>query len=343
MPLIAVSTIVRPSPVPLIRWTDAPHPERGVAKGVLVRVRHGVYASARLWQALAPWDRYLAHVHAVALMLPDVVFCCESAAALLGMPVFGDPVVVHLLVESSGTSRLAAGVRSHRAADDRMIIEASGLALTSPADTAIDLARHRHPAIGRSTADAALRADPALTRELLVSGNETRTSSRGRNIARWSLSRGTARAETPLESVSLCVIEWLGFPEPELQVSFPSDSGEVDRGDMLWRSLGVLGEADGDLKYDGRFGDAATVLRRQHLRDRRLRSHAEVNSIVHWGWGDASSVTPLQQILLGAGMRPIAPEQSVPLHSLKRELSARAPHRQIARSESARVQPADEV
>ena len=255
MPLVAASTIVRPSPIPLLRWTDVPHPERGVAARVLVKVRHGVYASARLWKTLAPWDRYLARVHAVSLVLPGAVFCRESAAALLGMPIFGDPVIVHVLVESSGTARLVAGVRSHRAGHDRTILESSGLALTSPADTAIDLARHRHPAVGRSAADAALRVDPALTRDLLVAGNEARASSRGRNIARWSLTRSTSLAETALESVSLSVIEWLGFPAPELQVVFRSESGTEDRADALWRSLGVVGEADGDLKYDGRFGE----------------------------------------------------------------------------------------
>ena len=342
MPLVAASTIVRPSPIPLMRWTDTPHPERGVAKGVLVKVRHGVYASALLWKALAPWDRYLARVHAVALVHPGAVFCCESAAALLGMPVFGDPVAVHVLVDRSGTARLDAGVRSHRAGHDRTILESSGIALTSPADTAIDLARHRHAAVGRSVADAALRIDPALNRDDLVTGNEARTSSRGRNIARWSLSRSTASAETALESVSLCVIEWLGFPEPELQIRFPSDSGTVDRADTLWSSLGIIGEADGDVKYDGRFGDAATVLRRQHLRDRRLRSHADVNVVVHWGWSDVTSVTPLQRILLSAGLRPIAPEQSLPLYSVRRELSARAPHRLLADPDSARERLAAE-
>ncbi|WP_240658544.1 hypothetical protein [Microbacterium sp. CPCC 204701] len=303
-----------------------------------MKVRHGVYASTRLWKALTPWDRYLARVHAVALVLPGAVFCCESAAALLGMPIFGDPVVVHVLVETSGTARLDAGVRSHRAGHDRTIIESSGIALTSPADTAIDLARHRHPAIGRSAADAALRIDPLLTRDVLAAGNEARTSSRGRNIARWALTRSTARAETALESVGLCVIEWLGFPAPELQVVFRSESGTEDRGDALWRSLGIVGEADGDLKYDGRFGDAASVLRRQHLRDRRLRRRADVTAVVHWGWDDATSVTPLQHILLGAGLRPIAPEQPAPLHSVRRNLSARAPHRLAAHSESAREQ-----
>lgn len=326
MPLIAASSILQRSPIPLLRAADSPHPERGVAVGALVKVRHGIYASAALWRALAPWERYLARVHAVALMLPGAVFCCESAAALIGMPIFGDPFVVHILVDSSSAARVVAGVRTHRAGHDRTIIEVGGLALTSPADTAIDLARHRHPAIGRAAADAALRIDPSTTRDILVGSNEARTSSRGRNIARWCLAGSTPEAETALESVSLCVIEWLGFPPPELQVVFRSPSGKVDRGDTFWRGVGVVGEADGDMKLDGRFGDAADVLRRQRARDRRLRERPDVRAVVHWGWADATSVTPLQRILVSAGLRPVDPEHAVPLYSLRRELSSRAPH-----------------
>ena len=67
-----------------------------------------------------------------------------------------------------------------------------------------------------------------------------------------------------------------------------------------------------------------------------------MNAVVHWGWGDATSVMPLQHILLGAGLRPIAPDQSAPLYSVRRELSTRAPHRLTASSESMREQLATE-
>jgi hypothetical protein len=65
----------------------------------LTRVHSRVYAKKAEWDALAPWDRYLARVHAVRLIRPGSVFCLESSAALLGLPIFGEPRYVHLFNE----------------------------------------------------------------------------------------------------------------------------------------------------------------------------------------------------------------------------------------------------
>jgi hypothetical protein len=323
--LIPNTRHIAPSPIPLLRFTDLPHPERGVARGTLVRLRHGVYVEESLWRALPPWEKYLARVHAVAFVRPDSIFVLESAGALLGMPLFGDHRTVHVLVPASGPSRAVSGVRTHSTVGDRAILEAGGLAMTTPAETAVDVARHRHPALGLAAADAALRMDAALSTSSLAAINESRASSRGRNIARWPLSHASALAETALESVSRAVIEWLGFPAPELQVVLPAASGTEDRPDFLWRRESVAGESDGDLKYDGRFGDPRSIFRRQGDRDTRLRHH--VRGIAHWGWHDATAVTPLRGILRGAGLRPIQPEDSALLHSLKRHVAPHAPHR----------------
>ncbi|MFB7893927.1 hypothetical protein ACFC1I_17135 [Microbacterium sp. NPDC056044] len=247
------------------------------------------------------------------------VFCLESAAALLGMPIFGDPIDVHVLVPAGRASRLISGVRTHRSSEDRTIVATGGVAMTGPEDTAVDLARLRHPAIGLASADAAMRHPAESTAERLLLINEARVSGRGRDIARWPLARARPESETAIESVSRAVIEWLGFPAPELQVA-----GQKDRADFVWKLARLGGEADGDLKYDGRFGDAREVLRRQTLRDRRLRTH--LRAVVHWGWTDATTVTPLRDILTGSGLRPIAPEQTAQLHSLRRLLASHAPH-----------------
>jgi hypothetical protein len=241
------------------------------------------------------------------------------------MAVFGDPQVVHVLVPSSAAARLIAGVRTHRARAERRIIQISGLSMTDPSETAVDLARLRHNAVGRAVADSALRIDTGLTRQGMIDLNEARISTRGRNIARWPLERCTALCETALESVSQSVVEWLGFPLPELQVPFISPDGEEDRVDSLWRAVRLAGEADGDLKYDGRFGDPRAVLRRQTTRDARLRRH-HVRDVAHWGWLEATTFTPVRDILTGAGLEQIGPEDSAQLFAMKRLLAPRAPH-----------------
>ncbi|NLP82236.1 hypothetical protein HF576_00075 [Microbacterium sp. CFH 90308] len=322
MPLLTVAR----SPIALLRFADLAHPERGVRNGELVKIRPGVYASARDWNALAAWDRYLARVHAVAMVCPDVVFSCESAAALQGMSIFGDPVVVHVLASPLATARLVAGIRVHTTGGHREVVEIGGMLMTSPAETAVDLARSRHAAIGLAAADAALRIDPSLSAESLVAINEGRASKRGRALARWPLGAATALAETALESVSRATIAWLGFPEPTLQVTFRSAGGQEDRSDFVWRGISLAGESDGDLKFDGRYGDPRELLRRQRERDARLRSR-HVEAVAHWGWVEATTVDPLRTLLLGHGLKQVAPEQPAQLYSLRRAVSPNPPHR----------------
>ncbi|WP_203581359.1 hypothetical protein [Microbacterium hibisci] len=130
-------------------------------------------------------------------------------------------------------------------------------------------------------------------------------------------------AETPFESVSRAVIEWLGFPSPELQVTSMSASGVEDRADFAWPDISLVGEADGDLKLDGRFGDPRTLLRRQAARDARLRERWR--AVVHWGWAEATTISPLRGLLQGAGLHASLPENAAALLSLKRAVAPRPP------------------
>lgn len=312
---------IAPSPIGLIHGEAISHPERLVRRGELVRVRPGVFASATDWAMLMPWERYLAGVHAVALVAPDAVFGFESAAVLSGLPVFGNPGTVHVMTPEAGQSRVVAGVRSHTFRGDRALAEAGGLLLTSVADTAVDLARTRHAGVGLAVANAALRLDPTIDRATLIARNESRISPRGRALARWALERSTPTPESALESISLAAIEWLGFPAPELQIVFHSPDGTNDRLDFLWRSARIGGEADGDLKYDGRFGTPSEVLRRQSARDVRLRRH--LRQIVHFGWTEATTFAPLRGMLLGAGLIPEQSEDTAQLFTLRRAVSPR--------------------
>ena len=301
------------SPVPLLRSAAVSHADREVALGNLVRVRRGVLASSVLWRDLKPWERYAARVHAVTMTHPGAVLCLESAAVILGLPVLGEPREVHVLDAPVATARLNGGIRRHTTAGDRAIIDMGGILLTSASDTTIDLARSRHQAVGLSVADAALRTDSNLSVEVLVAHNECRISSRGRRHARWALHRATALAETTLESISRAAIEWLGFEAPELQHVFRTGP-LTDRTDMWWPERRVVGEADGDIKYDGSLQDPAAAIRNEKARDARLRRHA--SGIAHWGWADVAQVDPLRDALRHAGLRATTPESSAELYSL---------------------------
>ncbi|MFT4305329.1 MAG: hypothetical protein QM604_00395 [Microbacterium sp.] len=220
-------------------------------------------------------------MHAVAALWPDAVFCLESAAALTGLPVFGDPVVVHVLSDALDTSRLTGGIRVHTTTRLPPLLDLGGIRATGLLETTIEIARSRQEAIALSVADRALRMDGTVGVEALRETNEQRASRRGRRIARWALSRAREASESPLESVSRAAVEWPGFEAPELQAWFAPADGGRDRVDMWWPSVRAIGEADGDVKYDGSIGDPVAALRARRDRDALLRAHAD--AIAHWG------------------------------------------------------------
>ncbi|MFT4135784.1 hypothetical protein [Microbacterium sp.] len=320
-----VTTLTKPGIVPcpimLVSRAQDAHAARAATRGEYVRVIRGVYAPRARWIELRPWERYLARVHAVALRDPDAVFCLASAAALRGLPVFLEPAEVHVLSRASSTSRAVSGVRTHVTAERRTIDEIDGMLVCGVADIVVDIARHRHNAIGLAVASAALRADADLSIAELRALNEDRCSARWRRHARWPLARATPVPESTLESVSLATIEWLGIEPPELQKWFRGPTHN-DRSDFWWKATRTAGEADGDLKYDGTYGDATEALRERRARDARLHAQGAA-ATVHWSWSEAIGGDALQAVLAAGGVHPAFPRDVRQLHSLRAALAPR--------------------
>ena len=234
MPKSTLAPGLAPSPTELMRSHGAANTtvlDRAWRQGELIRVVPGVYAPVGGWEALAPWDRYLARVHAVSLANPGFVFCGATAAALRGVFLGRqhDPV---LILDPDRTSRVSGVVRVLTSADQRAIDEIDGIRLTSAADTAVDVARASSPGAGLAYVDALMRRTPRLTAAQLRAINESRLSSRNRRRARWALDRATGVPESVLESLSLAAMEFAGFELPETQVTFLIDGAE-DRVDFL--------------------------------------------------------------------------------------------------------------
>lgn len=313
-----------PCPIPLLRRGDAPSTSRVIRTGELTAVMRGVYVVTAQWRTLAPWERYLVRVYAAAITYPGAVFCGESAAALHGAPVFLEPTHVHIVASPAiATSRPVAGVRFHTAVSMPATTMLGGFAVVTAAETAIDIARARHNAIGLAVAGAVMRADPTVTRDVLTAINEGRPTKRGRRRARWVIERATPVPESPLENVSLAAIEWLGFPAPELQQWVRGRTGEDDdRVDFLWPDWRIAGEADGALKYSGELGDAREALRERGARDARLFDRG-IRATSHWDWADAATSAQLKAKLLAAGLPLIDVEDTAQLRSLAFALGAR--------------------
>jgi hypothetical protein len=114
-----------------------------------------------------------------------------------------------------------------------------------------------------------------------------------------------ARAESPLESISRAGIHLAGLPAPELQLPFRDARGLIGYTDFAWPEAGVVGEADGDVKYlDPAFRSGRTaeqVVLDEKIREDRLRGIGL--RVVRWRWETARQPRALGALLTGAGVR----------------------------------------
>lgn len=293
-----MDTSARPAPLPLMRAVDAalvgqyPHADRS-----LRRVRSGIYVERTAWEALPEWDRYLTRVHAYALDHPRAVFSHESAAALLGLPLFGHPRMIHLFDARRSKSLVHGDVVAHTSLDSRATVEIDGIRVTTAADTAIDLVRCLPPALGLAVADAAIRVHGVTPHRLREIADGQR-SIRGRRRLQWVLASADGAAESPAESISRAVAQWCGFPAPILQAEHRIGTRRY-RSDLCWPEFRVLGEVDGWGKYSS--GDStAAVLRDEKRREDALRRIGW--RVARWEYADALGVDGMRDALLAAGL-----------------------------------------
>lgn len=277
----------------------------------LRRVRAGVYIDRAAWSAFAPWERYRMRVLAVAATWTRPIFCLESAAALQDLPIFGEPRFIHLL-DSADASWREGDVLVHGTRDTRTVVEAAGVLMTPPTDTALDLCRVLPPAFALGVADRAGRLCPGAA----SFGQRGRGQSNRRGIRQldWIDAHVDPQAESVGESASRAVIGWLGFERPRTQVSFGYE-GNRDRVDFLFPSNDAIGESDGYGKYDA--SDPAAMKRhfvQEKRREDRLRRNG--HPFARWDWADIMAARPLDRALRAAGLVPLRPPDARGLDTL---------------------------
>jgi hypothetical protein len=283
----------------------------------LTRIRHAVYVPTSQWVRLKPWDRYLARVHAVALVRPESVFCLESAAALFGLPLFGEARDIHLLDTKWPRSHRVGDVVLHTSVDERETRQLDTVIATSPAETVADLGRVLPPAFALAVVDAAIspRQSSLCSLEDVVEVSARQANRRGRRKLRWARERADPRIESVGEAVSHAVLEWLGFAPPIVQQEFRFE-GIDDRVDFFWPEFGVLGESDGYGKYDANDVEGSRQrLIEEKVREDRLRRHCR--GFARWDWADVMRARPLRDKLVVAGVPQTAQPQPAMLATLR--------------------------
>jgi very-short-patch-repair endonuclease len=189
-----------------------------------------------------------------------------SASALHGSK-WIDPTLPAAIIDTN--RRPAAGVQiwEERIEPDEISV-VDGMPLTTPARTALDLAR-RHPA---GTAVAAIDAlaqavelKPADI-DLLV---ERYRGRRGMKAARAALELTDNGAQSPRETWLRLLLLRAGFPRPQTQIPVLNEWGWAEAYlDMGWEDIKVAVEYDGDQHRSSRYQYVKDIRRLETLEQR---------------------------------------------------------------------------
>ena len=224
--------------------------------GGLVRIGHGSYARTSTWKKLDPQEQHrLKVLEAAERARGTVVYSHYAAAALWGIRILGTwPDRIDVTTDQATGGRSSGTVRRHtRSLTDVEIAELDGLLLTSPAQTAVDLARTMRFADGVVVMDSALRLGrkpaPLTTRDAIARVIEGVTGQSGYRRARAAAQFASGHSGSTAESHSRVLIHLLGFPQPVLQQLFILPSGRKAFPDFYWRDFDHAGECDGRSKY----------------------------------------------------------------------------------------------
>lgn len=259
--------------------------QSSVHRGDLVTVRRGAYVAAgdlpdrpetrHAMTVRAAWP----HLHR------DAVVSNVSAAALLGLPLWGlDLTRVHVTRTRRHGGHVARQLHVHTAdLDPAETVLIDDMAVTSPARTVTDIAR-------RAPFEAAVAvADAALYRKLVTPSDLTGSLERARgrpgvNAARRVVRFADGRSESVGESRSRVRMHAARLPGPQLQRPVTTRRGLFHL-DFAWEKWRLAGEFDGLVKYGGVLKpgqSAADAVVAEKIREDAIRD--EDWRVVRWIW-----------------------------------------------------------
>jgi hypothetical protein len=220
-----------------------------------------------------------------------------AAAVLLDLPTYRAPHRPCVTVPAGSAMRRLRGAHLHRAMlEPEQLRTVSGIAVTSPERTILDIAREVGVDSAVVTADAGLRLG-VVTHQSLAQAFDAQSGWPGRAAARAAIAHARPEAESPLESLSRLAVADAGLPAPTLQQEIGDGRGGfLARVDFYWDEFGVIGESDGEVKYQA-VSDVLAEKRRETLL-------AELGLVVvRWTWGDLACFSAVERRLQAAFRR----------------------------------------
>jgi hypothetical protein len=221
------------------------------------------------------------HLHRVKLLaaaLPaDAVISHESAAVVLGYPVYALPAAVKV-TRTRGRGVRTSDVHVHVAQlRPKDIVVVDGVQVTSGARTTVDLARRLPFRESLVVADGAMRRRVSRAEMNDVLRHQW-TWPRIR-AAMLTVRHANGKAESALESVVRSRFIELGLPMPELQMNIFAAGRWIARVDFDWSAYNAVGEADGRVKY------LEDELWREKVRQEALEDTDR--EVIRWTWRTA--------------------------------------------------------
>lgn len=218
---------------------------------------------------------------------PDMVVAGRSAALRRDLPVHTFPPRPELIRHPEFTRPDGAHLR-RVCLGEHEFDDVGGMPVTTVTRTVADLLLSLPPDEAAVSADAALHRG-LTTRDRIGWALRDRGPVRGIRRARYTLTLLDERSESPLESFSRLRLVMSGVPRPWVNPWLRLPGGWV-RPDTLWWELGIVGEADGRVKYadDGLGGSPlwAEKLRQEAMESCGLLVLRWTNDEIHRRPGD---------------------------------------------------------
>ncbi|MCV7376494.1 hypothetical protein H5P33_27645 [Mycolicibacterium arabiense] len=209
--------------------------DRRIDRGELTKVWPGIYCAGE------PDDGI--RLRGLDLRAGEqVAMCLGTAAAAYGFDTEGD-ADLHVLNPVRHQLRNSDGLVVHRR-DGAPLGRVDGRRATTPAWTAVEVARGLRRPRALAILDAALRSGTCERRDLHFAAVE-QFGRRGIVAVRELIPLADPRAESPMESEARLVMLDGGLPTPELQYDVIDRSGRLWRLDFAWPDRKVAVEYDG--------------------------------------------------------------------------------------------------
>lgn len=282
-----------------------------IAAGTWVRLAPGAFARTADWRGLTPLEQHrLRVVETTRRLRGPAVLSHFAAAAIWCIDVLGVwPRTIDVTRPPARGGRSTGWVRRHaRGVDDLATVPFDEHRITTPAQTALDLARLVPHANGVAIVDQAIwtgrDGGPLTTLDEITDLWEAGSAHRGNPRAMRAIAFANPLAANVRESQSRVVIARLGFPNPRIQERRVLSSGRVVYGDFYFPGQDHWAELDGRGKYlSPEFGsdrDPGEIVIDEKNRENEIRR--EVRGFSRWEPADADSPARLYDILTGDGL-----------------------------------------